>query len=468
MQIEASPVWSKLVIESSELRHKLDQHLSCVIPGIQYSQRYRMARGTWDGRHHFYSVKTGQFPTGLMNYATEIVGDIPIIDDTLDTYSDVKRNAIIKANDIELIGIRLAEFQRQAIQNATIKSRGAILLPTNSGKTEVCAALVECYNLPTLWLVDRKELLYQCSERYSLRTGKKAGIFGDGKNIESESLTVAMVQSLHALMYTKKKAWLNKFKVLLVDEAAHAQSNSWYSLCLACDAPFRFSLTGSPPRERLKLFKMFAATGSEILQERKNAHNIESGWSAKPKIHLYCLNYEPNNLPYRQAYDAMIRYNTKYSSLIATQAYDWYKRGKRILILVEKINQGRLISSELENKGVRNLFLHGQAESDKRRSGIEKFRNGEVKVLVASKILSEGVDIPEINVLILSAGGLSHGQQLQRIGRALRKKGGDNTVDIIDYIHSGNKYLAKHSVERIELYKREGFEIEWCGEVGMR
>ena len=72
-----------------------------------------------------------------------------------------------------------------------------------------------------------------------------------------------------------------------------------------------------------------------------------------------------------------------------------------------------------------------------------------------STIFDEGVDIPEVNVLIIAAGGKSEVKTIQRIGRGLRKKkvGGVLVFDFKD----ASKFLDRHSIDRIKVYQKEGF-----------
>ena len=82
-------------------------------------------------------------------------------------------------------------------------------------------------------------------------------------------------------------------------------------------------------------------------------------------------------------------------------------------------------------------------------------------VYIATPIFDEGIDVPAIDVVVLAGAGKSHIKLLQRIGRGLRKKEGeDNTLVIHDFIDDTNKYLFKHSKARVAVYKDEKFDKE--------
>ena len=73
--------------------------------------------------------------------------------------------------------------------------------------------------------------------------------------------------------------------------------------------------------------------------------------------------------------------------------------------------------------------------------------------------MDEGVDIVSINALIMAAGGKSQITTLQRIGRGLRHKKGENTLLVLDFLDKTNSYLEYHSKRRMKICKDEGFKI---------
>src|SRR5699024_3107799 len=117
----------------------------------------------------------------------------------------------------------------------------------------------------------------------------------------------------------------------------------------------------------------------------------------------------------------------------------------------------------LNDLDVEHYFLHGEIDSDTRREKLNDMRSGKLKVMIATSLIDEGVDISGINALILGAGGKSLRQTLQRIGRAVRKKKDDNTTQIFDINDMTNRLLYTHSKERRKIYEEEDFEIKDLG-----
>ena len=84
---------------------------------------------------------------------------------------------------------------------------------------------------------------------------------------------------------------------------------------------------------------------------------------------------------------------------------------------------------------------------------------GKQRVLIATTIVDEGLDIDKINVLILAGAKKSDRQYLQRVGRALRRKRGENVVIIYDFYDTGHRLLDKHTKKRHNLYLKEEFDV---------
>ena len=133
--------------------------------------------------------------------------------------------------------------------------------------------------------------------------------------------------------------------------------------------------------------------------------------------------------------------------------------GQSILIIVDMIQHGQIVEKMLNEAGVNAVFISG--ESEVRKSALDMFKRGKLKVLISTTILDEGVDIAKIEIMLFLAGKKSKRQLLQRVGRGLRKKEGENEVHIYDFLDFGSRYLTRHSKERISIYREEGFELNF-------
>ena len=214
---------------------------------------------------------------------------------------------------------------------------------------------------------------------------------------------------------------------------------------------FRFGLSATPWRRiRGEELKIEGVIGP-IIYEVKAEDLIREKFLAKPKFKV--IEYE-SFMPslaerYKELYEEVIMENEERNKAIVESAYKLAKQGHRVLIDVKRIEHGKILVEMLKKKGINAEFLSSQ--SPNRWEIFEKFKNGEINVLV-STLLKEGVDIPEISAIILAGGGKSDIMTIQTIGRALRPKGRSGAV-IVD-IKDEDPLLFTHFIERQKALKQ--------------
>lgn len=247
------------------------------------------------------------------------------------------------------------------------------------------------------------------------------------------------------------------------DEFHRGSGDSWYETLMLCtNAVYRIGLTGTiDKKDEIKVMKLLGVTG-DILTKISNEFLIKQGFSAKPIINLDVIK-EPqlsNNLDYQEAYDSGIVENEHRNRRIAEKVKEMYELGKGCLVIVSRKKHGENIIKLLEDFDVEYEYVHGSRSTEDRQEALENVKAGKLKVLVATNILDEGVDISNIDAVFMAAGGKSFRQVLQRVGRALRvKKDRENVCQIYDYLDYTHTYLTKHTQERYQYYKEEKFEI---------
>jgi len=98
--------------------------------------------------------------------------------------------------------------------------------------------------------------------------------------------------------------------------------------------------------------------------------------------------------------------------------------------------------------------LEGSNSSKKRGETIEDLKSGNLHTLIATSLADEGLDIPNLDVLILAGSGKSKTKALQRIGRVIRPYEGKKQAVVIDFMDQ-SKYCKKHSLLRKKIYNSE-------------
>ena len=96
--------------------------------------------------------------------------------------------------------------------------------------------------------------------------------------------------------------------------------------------------------------------------------------------------------------------------------------GTRGLVFTDTVEQAELAAVALRRHGVPAEEIHGDLAKDKRRIRLAQFRNGNLQVVVAPRVLDEGVDVPDAELALVLAAFRTRRQMIQRLGRVLRLK----------------------------------------------
>ena len=445
--------------------------------GYRHSTAYK--NRVWDGYTRLFSRPKHAFPTGLKDRVVKFYKkEYPNIKFNIVDHRDFKSpKQVGKIEDVELAGVTLRSHQVRAGDAMLKKKHGVLWAATNSGKTEVATALIKAIDEPTLFLVKGKDLVLQTYKRFITRLGTEdIGIIMSNK-WDVKKFTVASADTLaRRFNPTKpsKKALerkhqvtelLTSVKVVIIDECHTLASDGLFSIVRYCTAPYRYGLSGTPFKRGDKQdLKLIALTG-EVCYKVTNKEMIEDGVSVPTNITFLDVEEPvlPPGLDYQTAYDDGIVNNLYRNKLICDATIRYYELGKQVLIIVKKIDHGHLISSLLTatKKFIPHQFIHGSIEAEERAESIDNFKSGVTKVLVSSSILDQGVDIPNIDVLIFASGGNSYIRAIQRVGRGLRLHDSKEYLTVVDFSDRTNKYLAKHSIERLQTYmKEECFSID--------
>jgi superfamily II DNA or RNA helicase len=96
--------------------------------------------------------------------------------------------------------------------------------------------------------------------------------------------------------------------------------------------------------------------------------------------------------------------------------------GRRTLVFTDTVDQAEAAARVLSRAGRQARTVHGDLAADERRIRLALFRRGDVEVVVAPRVLDEGVDVPDADVAVVLATFRTRRQLVQRLGRVLRVK----------------------------------------------
>lgn len=372
----------------------------------------------------------------LKDYEHSVVDDRPDLNTT--KHLDLK---------IDLKGIQLYDHQTKALKKALSVARGIIKSPTGSGKTEIFLAMLNILKEPSIVLFNRTQLAHQTMER-AIKRGLEAGIV-QGQNVLEKRVTMATIQSIEKIENIKK------YKNLIIDEVHGAGSKQYQDLLKLThwQRIYGFSATPvNPYKMDLKSARIIANIGPVIF-EVKAETLMEKEIIATPHIYMIDID-QPDDIEdfaYREAELVGIVHN-EYRNNIIKKLAERHK-DEKVLILTKYIKQGEAIQELLPDVP----FIHHETPLKDRKVVIDKFEKGHEKILIASRILDEGIDIINFKVLIIASAGAKFTKSIQRLGRGVRATETKKEVLVYDFYDDIYENLRKHSKQRIKDYKKHGF-----------
>lgn len=458
-------VFTAAQTERGEEKQAIYDCLSYKVKGHEYMQR-KMGR-RWGGTASFFDKRREHFLTGLLGKVCAYVRALGMQYQIYDT----RVNPSIEPAPVSLRGITLYDYQERAVRDFLKSGRGVIKLPTGAGKTEVATAITQALDTTTLFLTHRVNLLHQTAERFAKRLPasykSKIGIIGNGQ-YSPRKINFATVQTLDSMLKrypAEITGVLEDVKLLLIDEAHRSGSAQFYKPALLCrDAYYRGALTATPfmkdcPEEDMYLMGISAGVCASV----SNLELIERGILARPLFRFIDID-APDGLrglrDWRDIYERGIVENDYRNQVVRRTAKDLVALGRKILVIVTEVEHGKRILAELKKHGMKAEFVAGKDDYRQRTIALKELAKGKLDIIVCTNIFDEGIDVHEIDTIILAAGTKSAPALFQRTGRAVRKKEDGGYALIVDFIDRQHPKLYDHSVRRYNLIKREkGFTI---------
>lgn len=364
--------------------------------------------------------------------------------------------------------VKLRDYQQDAVENWCIEKRGSIVLPTGAGKTIIGLKIIEIVNLPTLIIVPTLDLIKQWTKVLSQSFDIEIGNIGGGtENIQA--ITVSTYDSA----YLKAPSIGNKFLLMVFDEVHHLPAPSYRLIAETFVAPFRLGLTATIEREDhleddfpyLIGKSTFKITAKELAKNNYLAeYTIERKQTfMSPKEYL---KYKENMTIYhtclRKIGLKMNSHNT-FKRLIMISSNN--KLARRALVARNKAIDIALNSKSKmdeirkilgENKDIKTIiftqhnklvyeisndflipFITHKSSKEEREDVLTGFKDGRYKAIVTSKVLDEGIDVPDAQVGILVSGTGSSREFIQRLGRLLRPKNDNNQARLFEIVSGG-------------------------------
>lgn len=338
----------------------------------------------------------------------------------------------------------LRPYQESAVErvrDALRRYRRVLLVvPTGGGKTVVSAFMTGSAvrkGNRVAFVCHRRELIKQTAKTYSevgIPFGiVSAGITGDRR----QPVQLCGVQTL-----AKRLDQFTPPNVMIWDEAHHVASASWASIMNAFPDARHIGLTATPERlDGQGLGKFFDC----IVEGPSVEWLIENGFLAPYRM------FAPSSPDLEGVRTTAGDFNRAdvaeavSKPQIIGDAVSHYLRlapGKRNMVFCASVKHSLAVVERFQAAGLRAAHIDGETDSADRDRMIEDFAAGRIQVLSSVDLVSEGFDLPAIEVATLLRPTKSLSLYLQQVGRVLRTYPGKTEAIILD--HAGNS--ARHGL----------------------
>ena len=377
---------------------------------------------------------------------------------------ELRRNKIVFKDDARRyyefqfrtnLNVEPRPYQQEAIAAWQNNGRfGVIILPTGAGKSLVAQMAIELSGRSTLVVVPTLDLMNQWYDLLVTSFQAEVGLIGGGYFEQG-----AIVVTTYASAFRFMERMGDQFGLLVCDECHHLPSSVYRYVAEMAIAPFRLGLTATPER----------ADGGEALLEqllgpivyRLEAQQLAGDYLADYSIVRLTVDLSPEE---RDRYQ---RERDTYRNFVVSQRINMGSvEGWQMFIALSARSEAgrRAMQAYRESKRIalgteaklevlaKLLYLHRRervliftAENDmvyriseqflipaithetpikERSAWLTAFNQGQVLALATSKVLNEGVNIPDAAIAVVLSGSGSTREHIQRLGRILRKQPG--------------------------------------------
>jgi superfamily II DNA or RNA helicase len=276
----------------------------------------------------------------------------------------------------------------------------------------------------------------------------KAGLYGGGRK-DVQHVTIATVQTLRRMKAEAFDDLVNRFGCVIVDEAHHIPASTFQDVLASVPALYRFGLTATPVRED-GLTPLLRMTLGEKLFEIDYARLIDLGHLMEPTIEQVETRF---TFPYGSAddYGAMVEhlvYDDVRNAQIAAIASEEAHAGETVLVLSDRVDHCQRLADMTGG-----VALTGEMKPSERDDVLTRFKLGEIKIVCATSLADEGLDVPRLSRLILAYPGKAAGRTIQRLGRVMRKGYGKSKPKVYDFVDVNQPVLRSQSLKRARIYR---------------
>ena len=433
------------------------------------------------------SLAQGSIVAEIRSEFEELWKQAEPLSDVLDTYRAMCAEKQAVLSEQKIVEFEQVRLQPNAMQLAFVNnldriigrgaSRALLISATGTGKTYASAFAVRHLGPKRiLFLAHREQVLKQSIASYKRVLGRTRtyGLLSGTSHDTTADFLFATMQTMSRDAYLKQFSPLD-FDVIVIDEVHRAGSASYQKIMAHFMPKLYLGMTASPDRpDGFDIYKLF---DNEIAYEIRLQGALENNLLCP--FHYFGIT---DLIVDGESIDEMTDFNRLVSDVrvdyVIEQAKLYGYSGSRVkgLVFCSTNREAQELSSKFNQRGFSTLALSGADSQDARESAIARLvRNTSdgpshdaLDYIFTVDIFNEGVDIPEVNQVIMLRPTESPIVFVQQLGRGLRKANDKEFVVVLDFIGNyANNYMIpialsgdrSYSKDSIRKYVMEGDRI---------
>jgi superfamily II DNA or RNA helicase len=338
------------------------------------------------------------------------------------------------------------------------RGRGVVVLPTGSGKSHVAVLAIDDKRRSALVVAPTLDLVRQWYDLLTTTFGGPVGVVGGGEH-DVHPLTVTTYDSL----YLHAEHLGARFGLVVFDECHHLPSPAYAMAASSLLAPFRLGLTATPERTDGRERDLDVLIGPEVY--RKDIVELSGDYLAEYETERVSIELSPEERALHDAERAIYREFVTSHGIRMSQPSGW---GEFIMLSARSAEGRRAMAAYRKQRAIafaprakldyleHLLHLHRgdrailftqdnatayaisarflvpvlthQTKVRERSAILAGLGAGTFHAVATSRVLNEGVDVPDANVAVILSGSGTVREHVQRLGRILRKRGDKRAV----------------------------------------
>lgn len=366
--------------------------------------------------------------------------------------------------------LQLRAYQKEAVEafyreNSLLGGSGVIVLPCGAGKTVVGLAVMAKLKMNTLILATNTTAIRQWKKELLDKTDLTEEEIGEYSASKKDVCPVTLATYQILTSRARKTSPFRHFGLfdardwgLIIYDEVHLLPAPLFQVTASLQSRRRLGLTATLVREDNKEADVFSLIGPKKYEVPWKV--LESqGWIAQARCIEVSVPFALVHSPeYREAKSReqfrIAACNPEKISALCNLVKE--NEGKAILVLGMFLDQLRAIAEKLDAP-----LIEGRTPQKLREKFFSLFQEGQISLLVLSKVGNSSIDLPDAEVAIQVSGTFgSRQEEAQRLGRILRPKSGSNQAFFYSLISNSSRELD-FSLNRQRYLVEQGYDYQF-------